>query len=94
MRIGRYLVLLTVLAHLSPGVLTAQSAASEEGEVGGKHDWSIDDILLAESADDYRIALDGRWVVWVKTRADEETCGRVSQAESYRGLRMALDRES
>ena len=78
MRIGRCLTPLTVLVLLWSGVLGAQSATSEEDEVAGKHRWSIDDILLAESVDDYRIAPDGRWVVWVKTRVDEETGGRVS----------------
>jgi len=80
MRIGRCLTILAVLAFALPGGLGAQSAASgaDERKVAGKNEWTIDDILLAESADDYRIAPDNRSVVWVKTRVDEEKGGRVS----------------
>ncbi len=40
--------------------------------------WTVDDILLAESAGQYEIAPDGRFVVWVKTTMDEDEGRRVS----------------
>jgi len=54
------------------------SAAQQQGRDDSKSEWTIDDILLAESAGQYQIAPDGRWVVWVKTQMDEEEGRSVS----------------
>ncbi len=40
--------------------------------------WTVDDILLAESAGSYEISPDGRWVVWVRSAMDEEDGRRAS----------------
>jgi dipeptidyl aminopeptidase/acylaminoacyl peptidase len=40
--------------------------------------WTIDDILLAESASDFAISPDGRAVVWAKSRMDKEEGAEVS----------------
>ena len=110
MRIGRWLTLSIVVPLALPGVTGAQSAMREAGEEEGvatKGEWTIDDILLAESVGQYRIAPDGAWVVWVKTHVDEDEGGPGSNADlpsdekaqgpmagaSYRGLRVALERE-
>ncbi|MEW6212042.1 MAG: prolyl oligopeptidase family serine peptidase [Acidobacteriota bacterium] len=40
--------------------------------------WTADDIILSEQAGGFQISPDGRWAVWVKTVADKEKDGRVS----------------
>jgi len=40
--------------------------------------WTIDDILLTESASDFQISPDLRWVVWVKSQMDKEKERQVS----------------
>lgn len=40
--------------------------------------WKPEDIIYAESANQYRIAPDGKWLVWVKSTGDKEKDVRVS----------------
>ncbi|HEX7241169.1 MAG TPA: prolyl oligopeptidase family serine peptidase, partial [Longimicrobiaceae bacterium] len=40
--------------------------------------WTVDDLLMIESAGQARISPDGRWVVWVKTGMDRQKGERVS----------------
>jgi dipeptidyl aminopeptidase/acylaminoacyl peptidase len=40
--------------------------------------WTADDIILSEQAGGFQISPDGRWAVWVKTVADKEKDGRIS----------------
>ena len=40
--------------------------------------WKPEDIIYAESANQYRIAPDGKWLVWVKSTGDKEKDARVS----------------
>lgn len=40
--------------------------------------WQVDDIVNAESAGQFAISPDGKWAVWVKTTADKDKDGRVS----------------
>jgi dipeptidyl aminopeptidase/acylaminoacyl peptidase len=79
MCVGRGLKITAAMLLALTNSLAAQSAplASQEGE-SREAKWGVDDILLAESAGDYRIAPDGNWVVWVKTHVDKDKGGRVS----------------
>jgi dipeptidyl aminopeptidase/acylaminoacyl peptidase len=43
-----------------------------------KDKWSVDDVLLAETATGFEISPDGRWAVWVKTAMDRDKGERVS----------------
>ena len=43
-----------------------------------KSEWTVEDVLLAESAGQFRVSPDGQWAVWVKTRMDKDKGGRVS----------------
>jgi dipeptidyl aminopeptidase/acylaminoacyl peptidase len=54
-------------------ILPSLGAAPPKGEK-----WTEDDVLHAESAADFQVSPDGRWVVWVKKTADEEKGERVS----------------
>ena len=40
--------------------------------------WKPEDIIYAESANQYRISPDNRWLVWVKSTGDKEKDARVS----------------
>ena len=61
--------LLVISAHI--GEAGAQVADQNS-------EWTSDDILLAESAGQYRVSPDGEWVVWVKTTVSVDKGGRVS----------------
>jgi len=43
-----------------------------------KSEWTVEDVLLAESAGQFRISPDGQWAVWVKTRMDKDKGRRIS----------------
>jgi dipeptidyl aminopeptidase/acylaminoacyl peptidase len=40
--------------------------------------WTVEDVLLEESASDFQISPDGRWAVWVKRQIDKEKGRAVS----------------
>jgi dipeptidyl aminopeptidase/acylaminoacyl peptidase len=40
--------------------------------------WTVDDVVLAESASDFQVSPDGRWAVWLKTSPDKEKNEHVS----------------
>jgi len=44
-----------------------------------KNTWTVDDIVLADTATDFQLSPDGRWAVWVKSSVNEEKNKRVSQ---------------
>src|ERR1700678_4544695 len=46
-------------------------------EPQGGATWTIDDVVNSEEASGFRIAPDGRHVVWVKKVADKEKNGKV-----------------
>ncbi len=54
--------------------LLAWAAMAEEK----KAEWTVDDILMAESAGQFRISPDGRWAVWVRSAMDKDKGERVS----------------
>jgi dipeptidyl aminopeptidase/acylaminoacyl peptidase len=41
--------------------------------------WTIDDVIQAETATGFQFSPDGRWAVWVKTTADKDKGERVAQ---------------
>jgi dipeptidyl aminopeptidase/acylaminoacyl peptidase len=59
-------------------VLPALAAATFAQDAAKKSPWTPEDIVLAESAGQFRISPDGQWAVWVKSTADKEKDGRVS----------------
>ncbi|HKB39436.1 MAG TPA: S9 family peptidase, partial [Gemmataceae bacterium] len=45
----------------------------------GKAKWTEDDVVNAETAVDFQVSPDGKWVVWVRSGADEDRGERVGQ---------------
>ncbi|UCF19067.1 MAG: prolyl oligopeptidase family serine peptidase [Gemmatimonadota bacterium] len=73
--VARLLVGLTATsAFWMAGPLSAQEGSGNSKPA----EWTVDDILLTESAGDYQISPDGRWLVWVKSQMDKEKGRRVS----------------
>jgi dipeptidyl aminopeptidase/acylaminoacyl peptidase len=40
--------------------------------------WTVDDVIMSEQAGGFQISPDSRWAVWVKTTADRDKDGRIS----------------
>jgi dipeptidyl aminopeptidase/acylaminoacyl peptidase len=55
----------------------AETMAQPADEAKSKA-WKAEDVIYTESASQFRISPDGRWVVWVKSVADKEKDGRIS----------------
>jgi dipeptidyl aminopeptidase/acylaminoacyl peptidase len=64
-----------VVVLLSMAALVQPPAA---GAPPGAAAWTVDDILLEESASDFAVSPDGRRVAWVKGRMDKEKGERVA----------------
>jgi dipeptidyl aminopeptidase/acylaminoacyl peptidase len=62
-------------------LFTAMPLGAQKPEAKSTHKdpWTVDDILLAERADDFQFSPDGRWLVWVKSAMDKEKGEAVSQ---------------
>lgn len=71
MRAWKTVALLVLLAAFA-------GARAEEPAASKKAEWTADDILLAESAGQFRVSPDGHWAVWVKSTMDPEKGERVS----------------
>ena len=71
MRIATVPRLLAVLALLSAAPVGAFADAPPSP-------WTADDVLLAEGAGSFQVSPDGKWAVWVKSRMDKETNGRIA----------------
>lgn len=72
------LLLLAAGILLAPGpILRAQVPPGPEADPT-EGPWSVDDVLLAESADQFRISPDGSHVVWVRSRMSADEGRRVS----------------
>src|SRR6202022_3750765 len=56
-----------------PGVL-----ADEKTSPAKKEPWKPEDFIYGESAGQFRISPDAKWVVWVKTRGDKAKDAGVS----------------
>lgn len=71
-------ILLMAATVVAPeGVLRAQVPPGSESDVT-QGPWSVDDVLLAESAGQFRISPDGSHVVWVRSRMGADEGRRVS----------------
>jgi dipeptidyl aminopeptidase/acylaminoacyl peptidase len=71
-------VMTVVLAAFGAGLTHAQPAPAPAEVPPDKTPWTVDDILLAESAGAFDLSPDGKRVVWVKSQMDKEKDGRVS----------------
>jgi dipeptidyl aminopeptidase/acylaminoacyl peptidase len=58
------------------GLLLAATRAQNPDNKPAK--WQIDDMVMTEGAGQFDISPDGRWAVWVKSTADKDKDGRVS----------------
>src|SRR5436309_3987762 len=63
----------------SPRAFAAQKQKGKAKPAKDDDAWSVDDVILAEEADDVRIAPDGRWAIWVKRAPDKEKNEMVAQ---------------
>src|SRR3972149_3139991 len=60
------------------GLVVATLAGAAEAPAEKKAEWTADDLLLFETAGQFRLSPDGRWAVWVKSTVDTEKGQRVS----------------
>jgi dipeptidyl aminopeptidase/acylaminoacyl peptidase len=65
-----------VFAALLPGPRTVR--ADEVKPSVKKEPWKAEDFIYAETANQFRISPDAKWVVWVKSSGDKEKDARVS----------------
>jgi dipeptidyl aminopeptidase/acylaminoacyl peptidase len=55
------------------------TARADEAKSRAKLDpWTAEDIIFAETANQYKISPDGKWLVWVKSTGDKDKDARVS----------------
>ncbi|HXL21727.1 MAG TPA: prolyl oligopeptidase family serine peptidase [Candidatus Dormibacteraeota bacterium] len=60
-------------------MLCPASAVADETKSSGKAEpWKPEDFIYGESAGQYRISPDGKWLVWVKSVGDKEKDARIS----------------
>lgn len=69
----RILTLLAAVLMVFSWAMAQEKPATEK-----KAEWTAEDILLAESAGQFRVSPDGRWAVWVKSLMDKEKGTRIS----------------
>ncbi|MGD2153145.1 MAG: prolyl oligopeptidase family serine peptidase [Gemmatimonadales bacterium] len=67
--------ILLVFAFVIVGLPAVAEVGRAQQDAGT---WTIDDILFTESAGQYQISPDGRWVVWVKSTMDATEGRQVS----------------
>ena len=70
---------LIFILSLTP-ILSAQGAGQAEEQKADtkKKEWKPEDVIFTENAVQFRVAPNGKWVVWVKTLGDKEKDVRVS----------------
>lgn len=59
-------------------VLALMPAMAQQAETPRAKLWTTEDLVTAETASQFQVSPDGRWAVWVKSTADKEKDGRVS----------------
>jgi dipeptidyl aminopeptidase/acylaminoacyl peptidase len=66
----------------APVILAQEKSAAAIDAAGGSsgktEPWKPEDFIYSETAAQYRIAPDGKWLVWVKSAGDKEKDSRVS----------------
>jgi len=77
-RLSAATLLLGIFASLSTPVSLAADEPSTTNTPATREPWKPEDIIYAEYANQYRIAPDGKSLVWVKTTGDKEKDARVS----------------
>src|SRR5262245_9724730 len=68
-------VLVLLICFLATGIGAGGDKKAKPASVEG---WTADDVVNQETARDFRISPDGRWVVWVKRAPDKEKDALVS----------------
>jgi dipeptidyl aminopeptidase/acylaminoacyl peptidase len=68
-----------ILCAFALGAAALARANDEKrgADAAGKR-WQPEDLVMAETASQFRVSPDGKWAVWVKATADKEKDGRVS----------------
>jgi len=69
-------VLVLVSAVMLPAVWAQEQKPA--GAASKENEWKPEDVVMTESAGQFQVSPDGKWAVWVKTTADKEKDGRVS----------------
>jgi dipeptidyl aminopeptidase/acylaminoacyl peptidase len=77
-RLSAATLLLGIFASLNAPVSLSADDPSNTNTPVTREPWKPEDIIYAESGNQYRIAPDGKWLVWVKTTGDKEKDARVS----------------
>jgi len=68
--------LVMLVSVLMPAVWGQEQKSA--GAAAKKDEWKPEDVVMYESAGGFQVSPDGKWAVWVKTTADKEKDGRVS----------------
>jgi len=68
------IILTAAIAHSQPAPKPAEKPAAP----AAASPWTVDDILLQETAGSYDISPDGKWAVWVRSAMDKDKDGRVN----------------
>lgn len=66
------------LAHANAAASLVQQPAPSPTAEEERGMWTVDDVIMEETASQFEISPDSRWVVWVKTVGDEDKNTRVS----------------
>ena len=69
------LVITIFAALVGASAFADESKRSEKPKI---FPWKAEDVVFTESASQFRISPDGKWAVWVKSTADKEKDGRIS----------------
>jgi dipeptidyl aminopeptidase/acylaminoacyl peptidase/formylglycine-generating enzyme required for sulfatase activity len=71
--------ILLAAAFAGAGYFSSGALLADETKSAKKIEpWKPEDFIYAETASQYKISPDGKWLVWVKSTADKEKDGRVS----------------
>lgn len=58
--------------------LSLVAVYAQSGSEAQTSKWTVDDVIMSESASGFQVSPDGRWTVWVKNIADKEKDHRIS----------------
>jgi dipeptidyl aminopeptidase/acylaminoacyl peptidase len=67
-----------VIARVNADANSRQQPAASPTAEEEPSKWTVEDVIMEETASQFEISPDGRWVVWVKTVGDKEKNVRVS----------------
>jgi dipeptidyl aminopeptidase/acylaminoacyl peptidase len=71
-------LLASVLVGMSLQVRETTARADETKTPAKLDPWTAEDIVFAETANQFKISPDGKWLVWVKSTGDKDKDARVS----------------